>query len=150
MKFRHNGRLNRRWRRARNLFIRNFRDVRPSAAFWIAWWKSARRQQPEPLAKYIMISDGRYAPCAHLFLWGSWFEDVRNRQVETTDLPDGRRVSTIFLGLDHNWYDDDLPVLFETMVFKDANYNGHYQQRYTSKHDALVGHATLVERLSGS
>jgi hypothetical protein len=41
-------------------------------------------------------------------------------RVERTLLPDGRAVSTVFLGLDHSWWPDSPPHLFETMVLPDA------------------------------
>jgi len=40
-----------------------------------------------------------------------------NKVAETIDDDNGTRVSTIFLRLNHNFTEEGLPVLFETMVF---------------------------------
>jgi len=45
---------------------------------------------------------------------GSWDDDLW--RVDRTPLFDGVYVSTVFLGLDHQWGDGP-PLLFETMVF---------------------------------
>lgn len=42
-------------------------------------------------------------------------------RVARTELPGGRYVSTVFLGLDHQWFSDGPPLLFETMVFPDCD-----------------------------
>lgn len=39
------------------------------------------------------------------------------QRVAETTLPNHYWVSTVFLGLDHNFYDDGPPILFETMTF---------------------------------
>lgn len=50
--------------------------------------------------------------------WGRWFETSRGqRNVEQTRLPGGVRVSTVFIGVDHGFRDDDRPLIFETMIF---------------------------------
>jgi len=50
-------------------------------------------------------------------------------------------VSTVFLGLDHRFTADGPPVLWESMIFG-GPHSGE-QRRYTSKADALAGHADL-------
>lgn len=63
--------------------------------------------------------------------------------VERTDLGDGREVSTVFLGLDHsfNWDNpNQLPIVFETMIFPDADLAG----RYAWWDDAVTGHWQVV------
>ena len=47
------------------------------------------------------------------------------------------------LGLDHAW--SGPPLLFETMVF--GGELDEFQERYTSKPDALAGHARAVARV---
>ena len=51
-------------------------------------------------------------------------------------------ISTIFLGLNHNFFDEGPPILFETMVF-----GGHLhgsQWRYNTYDEALKGHHEVV------
>jgi len=61
---------------------------------------------------------------------------------------EGRRilVSTVFLGIDHNWSDQGPPILWETMVFGGPDDGA--QQRYCSKDAALVGHQLWEEKVT--
>lgn len=53
------------------------------------------------------------------------------------------RVSTVFLGLDHSYWDGP-PILFETMVFGGAL--DQEQERYATEEEALAGHERWVSR----
>ena len=48
--------------------------------------------------------------------WASWFEDFNNRRVALWEFGP-LRVSTVFLGLDHNFFRSGPPLVFETMAF---------------------------------
>jgi hypothetical protein len=54
------------------------------------------------------------------------------------------RISTIFLGLDHNFGDRGDPLLFETMVFLPDG-DSVSQVRYFTYGEAEAGHKELVE-----
>lgn len=76
--------------------------------------------------------------------WAEWMGGTRNagrdwRRVAVHDL-NGIRVSTVFLGLDHQWGDGP-PILFETMVFIDGE-GGHdyFCDRYATWDEAIMGH----------
>lgn len=57
--------------------------------------------------------------------WAVWFEHANDlRRVGLTEVG-GSRVSTIFLGLDHNFSDSGPPILWETMVFGDLESEGY-------------------------
>lgn len=78
--------------------------------------------------------------CPNVMEWGQWMED--NRSVIASDeVVPGVRVSTIFLGLDHN-HGEGPPILFETMVF--GGEHDHEQQRYHTWDEAIKGHAWMV------
>lgn len=64
--------------------------------------------------KYILDEKGRPVPEPDLYKWGMWFESA-NRSV-ADEIVNGARVSTVFLGLNHN-YGEGEPLLWETMVF---------------------------------
>lgn len=64
-------------------------------------------------------------------------ENYKSRIVNNTNIGDAR-VSTIFLGVDHNHYAGGEPVLFETMVFG-GEYN-RYQRKYSTWDEAEKGH----------
>jgi hypothetical protein len=93
--------------------------------------------------KYIMTEDGTVRPEPDLFKWAMWFEKAK-RHIGDDKIGDVR-VSTVFLGVDHNFDFHGAPVLFETMIF-----GGIYNQemeRYCTKDEALKGHAEWVEKV---
>lgn len=68
-----------------------------------------------------------------------------DRQVSRTVLPDGKLVSTVFLGLDHS-FGDGPPLIFETMVFPPDSLNELDCERYSTEKEAIVGHTKMVEK----
>lgn len=52
-------------------------------------------------------------------------------------------VSTVFLGIDHNYGPEGPPILFETMIFGGPHNN--YQRRYCTWDEAEQGHAQACE-----
>lgn len=52
----------------------------------------------------------------NLLKWARWFE-TSDRYVDATLFEGGWRLSTVFLGLDHNYASNGPPLLFETMTF---------------------------------
>lgn len=76
------------------------------------------------------------------------FLDFQYKVVEQTELPNGKWVSTVWLGLDHS-HSEGLPVIFETMVFpKKGNYMDEDCERYSFLADAQKGHKEMVEKWS--
>lgn len=74
--------------------------------------------------------------------------DMSYKRVWETTLPDGRWISTVWLGLDHS-FGDTSPLIFETMVFRSKTDMAELsQQRYSTRLEALVGHMLLVGELS--
>ena len=71
--------------------------------------------------------------------WEAWFETAN--RVVGYDKVHGNKISTVFLGIDHN-FDGGIPILWETMIFG-GEHDG-YCRRYSSKSDALEGHALAV------
>lgn len=95
------------------------------------------------LIHWILDSDGEPVE-ASLMEWAMWLEHHRDaRVVEQTRISAAVAVSTVFLGLDHSWTNEGPPVLWETMTF--GGVFDQYQDRYTSKLDALRGHLWAVE-----
>lgn len=75
-----------------------------------------------------------------LFAWGNWIEK-HDRRVNQTRIGDVR-VSTVFLGLDHN-FGNGKPLLFETMIF--GGNRDSYQERYSTWKEAEKGHREAVK-----
>ena len=64
--------------------------------------------------RYILIGHSP-VPEPDLLAWAKWFETAE-RRVKLTHVLGLVRVSTVFLALDHSFYDGP-PILFETMTF---------------------------------
>ncbi len=61
------------------------------------------------------------------------------------DVIDGKRISTVFIGLCHSYnLDSNIPIVFETMVF-DKNDHGIHQTRYCTWQEAEEGHQKAIE-----
>ena len=94
---------------------------------------------------YILDDDHRPLAVPDLFIWADWMKNhdtERIVQQDTIDHDPVIRVSTVFLGLDHNYWNDGPPVLWETMVFG-GPMNGE-MERYSSKADAVIGHQAML------
>lgn len=103
------------------------------------------------MRNYVLDANGDPRPEPDLLTWARWFETA-DRQV-ALDLIGEVRISTVFLGIDHNYYVDSPPILFETMIFG-GRFN-EWEERYATRAEALAGHnrvLALVEetpRLTG-
>lgn len=90
---------------------------------------------------YQYILDGKKPiPCDDIKTWARWFEGA-DRHVAKTEIGNSK-VSTVFLGLDHNFCDGK-PLLFETMTFPDCE----IQERYSTWDEAEAGHNRIVQML---
>lgn len=93
--------------------------------------------------KYIL--QGRKPVLANSFAeWGRFFGKPANRRVEETQIGNVR-ISTVFLGIDHNFSGAGPPVLFETMVF--GGPLGGEQRRYCTWTEAKRGHKRMIGRV---
>lgn len=75
--------------------------------------------------------------------WTEAFEQRDKKRVRFDELPLGK-VSTVWLGLDHQ-FGDGPPLIFETMVF-----DGPLDQeceRYSTEEQAIAGHEQMVARV---
>jgi len=90
--------------------------------------------------KYIL--DGKTPVPCDLMTWAHQFK-TSNRTVAKTEIG-GVLISTVFLGLDHNWLGGP-PLLFETMVF--GGKLDQEQERYSTWDEAEEGHKQMIERV---
>lgn len=87
-------------------------------------------------------------PTTDVLEWGKWYETA-DRHVAYNELPGGRCISTIFLGiaavsLEVGWPGKYKPILFETLVFQGRNeIDG---RRYETWEQAEAGHALMLEK----
>lgn len=69
--------------------------------------------------------------------------DIEARRIAVTDLGDGRELSTVHLVLDHNYFGDGPPMIFETMLFPECD----PCIRTPTKHAALAAHDQVLAEL---
>jgi hypothetical protein len=103
----------------------------------------------------ILDEDGNVVEC-DLMTWALWFERSRQRIIEQDEI-EGFWVSTIFMGLDHQYLPKGRPLWFETMVFHAPEYDPEhdrmrrqeagYCERYSTLKEARRGHLAAVEWL---
>lgn len=105
--------------------------------------------------KYILGGDdGRTpTPVDDIEEWVRWFKSNDRRVAEDHVGP--YRVSTVFLGLDHNFAGlfgggDPTPIVFETMVFAAAGRHDVHDcdtERCSTWDEAVAQHERIVTRL---
>lgn len=74
------------------------------------------------------------------------WHDMEYRRIGLDEVSPGITVSTVWLGIDHNWKDDgSWPIIFETAVITRGEFE--ITARYVTLGDALVGHGMTVAGL---
>lgn len=99
---------------------------------------------------YILDAAGNPVPCDDVLEWGRWFEVAKNRIIcqskDEAAAAEDILISTVFIGLDHNWAFSGPPILWETLVFG-GPLDGE-MDRYASKEAAVAGHQRMCERVA--
>lgn len=94
--------------------------------------------------KYWVLNDDHSLRLTDdLLAWARMFEDGTGRTVAKDTIGEAR-VSTVFLGIDHN-FGDGPPAVFETMIF--GGPFDEYTWRYATWAEAEAGHRAVVEAL---
>jgi hypothetical protein len=96
--------------------------------------------------EYVLDKNGEPVLCKDLMSWAKFMSSVDRYSIQ--DLKDGVGVSTVFLGLDHNFKGYGPPILYETMIF-----GGRFDQkqwRYATRAEAMEGHANAVALAHGA
>ena len=94
---------------------------------------------------YIIKRDGTYEKSQDII-----YQDIRERRIiETVVRKDKhtKRISTVFLGIDHSFGSSNEPVLFETMVFDGDTGDGSLENRFSNIYLAMGFHKGTVESL---
>lgn len=97
------------------------------------------------LDKHYILNPDHSLREVDLWTWAEMFEDTENRRVAETIIAPGIRVSTVFLGLDHNFSRKGPPIVFESMAFDD--YGENACDRYATWDEAVRGHERMVAEL---
>ncbi len=90
------------------------------------------------MSRGYWILDGHTpVPTNDIEAWSDMLSDYEKREVACTKIDDVT-VSTVFLGLDHSFFFNGPPLIFETMIFG-GEYDGH-TDRYSTWEEAEQGH----------
>lgn len=94
---------------------------------------------------YYILKDGRVIETSDGSAWGQWYHDhPEERIIVQTEIGDAW-VSTVFLGLDHNWMGKGDPLLFETLIqWKNCPRLDMEMIRYATLDKAKEGHDYMV------
>jgi hypothetical protein len=106
------------------------------------------------LFKHYILDERGEPKVVDFETWARWFEASRTNRSriiaqdkdesgETTVM-----VSTVFLGLDHNYGGKGPPILWETLVFGGV-LDGE-MERYSSREAALRGHQELCAKVAAT
>lgn len=103
-------------------------------------------------AVYYILDGHEVVPCEDILDWAKWTDDAYRtdpspRIVARTAVGDSI-VSTVFLGIDHNWAFTGEPVLFETMVFDKDVKSDSGCWRCSTWEEAEAQHKMVVEQLT--
>ena len=105
--------------------------------------------------KYILNKDKKIIPIKttdktgkinmkNLLKWGKRLENFDDRKVKQEQV--GKYfISTMFLGLDHNFSEKGKPILWETGI-KTEKEGWDIAKRYSSYKEALKGHKSIVKK----
>ena len=96
---------------------------------------------------YILDEHGEPKEEPNVLAWAQWLEaNPAYRQVAADTIAEPVGVSTVFLGIDHQ-FSDGPPLLFETLI-SGGRRNGEIT-RYSTRVEALKGHADTIRQIQG-
>lgn len=90
---------------------------------------------------YRLDDDGNAVPCSFKEFDETGAFAIEKRRLHKTEVGIVR-VSTVFLGIDHNFYCVGPPILWETMIF--GGPHDQYQHRCSTREEALEMHRRAV------
>jgi hypothetical protein len=94
---------------------------------------------------YILNQNKETVPC-DLDTWVRFFE--KSDRFIVNDMINDRYVSTVFLGIDHNYF-GGTPILFETMIFDKGSDFDCWCQRSCTYEEALLTHELALNVAKG-
>ena len=95
---------------------------------------------------YALSEEHHPIPVYDTATWANWFKSANRIVKQETVGP--CFVSTVFLGLAHNFHPTGRPLLFETMVI--VNGEADDQARCCTWEEALLMHESMVEKVRTS
>lgn len=94
---------------------------------------------------WVLDADHNAVPCNDVLEWAEMFE-VRDQRRVAWDKVGDFTISTVFLGINHQYFDGP-PLVFETMVFEGDSRDELECYRYSTWAEAMAGHAAIKAKL---
>src|SRR5437773_12310208 len=85
-------------------------------------------------------------PYSDILEWAADFENKELKRVAETRLWWGGWLSTVWLGLNHNFSFSGAPLIFETMLFMPNSFNEIDMERYSTEAQAIEGHNRMYKK----
>ena len=92
---------------------------------------------------YILDENNNVIPGSPIE-WSILLRDKKRTTVKKDDI-DRYHVSTVFLGIDYHFYEDNIVHVFETMIFDSENHDSDYCERYATWKEAEEGHERAIQ-----
>ena len=94
---------------------------------------------------YRLDENKNAVPCS-TEIWAKQFTEMFKNKTKhvAQDIIEGCLVSTVWLGIDHQWGIDEAPLLYETMVF-DKYFREIYCARCSTWQEAEEGHKEAIQ-----
>ena len=100
---------------------------------------------PDRPQHWIELESGAAVP-ASMLDWGAYLHSPRRFRLQVIVPPQGRELSTVFLGFDHAFRGP--PMIYETMIFPTVeSADGLECWRYATRESAAVGHREILTAL---
>jgi hypothetical protein len=95
---------------------------------------------------YILVGKNPM-PVENSLTWGKWLENARKTGERIVGYWEHEDilVSTVFLGIDHNFTDEGPPILFETMILGGPDNQSMW--RYATWEEAEAGHMKVCNEV---
>lgn len=94
---------------------------------------------------YVLDESGEPHAVTDVTTWGRAFE--KQDRVVAKDEVMGHEVSTVFLGLDHNYDEGGSPHIWETMVFGPTSLDNHIDRCGGRRANAVAMHKRMLADL---
>lgn len=107
------------------------------------WKEFAQKMAPQVGTFYILDSDHMASEARSPLHWAIWFGNY-DRRIVGKESFGPYKISTVFLGFNHNPIPEGKLVLFETMIWEDGK-DGHIErEQYETWKMADLGHQKFV------
>lgn len=95
------------------------------------------------MSEFMLLNEHHELVPASMEQWAAMIEAKQHRVASST--VGEVYISTIFLGTNHNWWPNGIPLYFETMIFH-GKYDG-WMQRWSTWDQAMTGHERVVRTI---